>query len=76
MPEEGQIFKGVTKGHVPTQKGAERIIKGVCNKRYVLTKKGAERIIKSVCNKGYVLTQKAEDELFGWISMNMLCESS
>ena len=57
MPEEGQIFKNVTEGHVPTQKVAERIIKGVYN-------------------KGYVLTQKAEDELFGWISMGLLCESS
>ena len=57
LPEEGRIFKSVTKGYVPTQKGAERII-------------------KSECLKGYVLTQKAEDELFGWISMGLLCESS
>ena len=46
LPEEGQIFKSVTKGHVPTQKGAEQIIKGVCNERVCTHPEGGRRVVR------------------------------
>ena len=46
LPEERQIFKSVTKGHVPTQNGAQRIINGVCNKRVCTHPEGGRRVVR------------------------------